>query len=335
MRRRILAVSQLCLGIGIIVFILAGLHRHGDLAGMAAAIRQAAASWPLLIAGFTLIGMAVLFCTRRWGLVLRSLGHELPFGRAATLYLVGQFFNAFLLGATGGDIVKAYYAAMETKHRRTEIVTTVFIDRLAGLMALLVLTAAVVLTRMRFFMSIPPLRAAAFVYAAFIVLAAPVFAVFFLRNIFERWPLLASFETRTRLGAQIGRVYRSFRFCLHRPALMTGTFVLSLANHVCAIAAAFYFGMALGLNLRFEDYLATFLVINAIASIPVTPSGLGTRETACILMLGAVGVPASVAVGISLMLYAAFIGWSLVGGVVYVFYSSRHGRVKDVVREDG
>ena len=44
-----------------------------------------------------------------------------------------QFFNAFLLGSTGGDLLKAYYAARETHHKKTEAVVTVFVDRIIGL----------------------------------------------------------------------------------------------------------------------------------------------------------------------------------------------------------
>jgi len=331
MRRRLTAFLQLCLGLGIIAFIIAALHRRGDLSAVSEAFGKAAESWPLLAVAFLLFGVALLLCMKRWELILRSLGHELQFGKIAALSMVGQFFNSFLLGATGGDIAKAYYAARETRHRRTEIVTTVFIDRLTGLLALLVLAVIVMLARIRFFLSAPEMRAAFFVYAAFLAASAPILAIFFRRDIFERWPLLAAFEARTSAGATLGKMYRAFRLCLGHPPLVLGTVLLSLGNHVCALAAAFYAGMALGLGLGFPDYAAAFLVINAVSSIPFTPSGLGTRETACILLLGGMGVPASHAVSLSLTIYAVAAVWSLIGGVVYLFYSAGHGRVGDVV----
>ena len=52
---------------------------------------------------------------------------------------MAQFFNAFLLGSTGGDLLKAYYAARETHHRKTEAVVTVLVDRLIGLFSMLAL----------------------------------------------------------------------------------------------------------------------------------------------------------------------------------------------------
>jgi len=59
-------------------------------------------------------------------------------GRAFVLNMVGSFYNSFMPGSTGGDLVKAYYAAKHTTHR-TRAVMTVIIDRILGLLALIIL----------------------------------------------------------------------------------------------------------------------------------------------------------------------------------------------------
>src|SRR2546430_8221736 len=51
-----------------------------------------------------------------------------------------MFFNAFLLGSTGGDVIKAWYVAHETHHKKAEAVATVVVDRLIGLLALFIIT---------------------------------------------------------------------------------------------------------------------------------------------------------------------------------------------------
>ena len=45
----------------------------------------------------------------------------------------------------GGDLMKAYYAARETHHKKTEAVTAVFVDRLVGLWAMLLFAGAMML----------------------------------------------------------------------------------------------------------------------------------------------------------------------------------------------
>jgi uncharacterized membrane protein YbhN (UPF0104 family) len=83
------------------------------------------------------MGATVLLGALRWRMVLRVQGLDLPVGRTLEISLVAQFFNAFLLGSTGGDLLKAYYAARETHHKKTEAVVTVLVDRIIGLFSML------------------------------------------------------------------------------------------------------------------------------------------------------------------------------------------------------
>ena len=78
-----------------------------------------------------------------------NAGAYLPLARATRISLVAQFFNSFLLGSTGGDFIKAYYAASETHHRKTEAVTTVFVDRLVGLWAMLFFAGVMMLPNLQ------------------------------------------------------------------------------------------------------------------------------------------------------------------------------------------
>lgn len=90
---------------------------------------------PLLLAtGIASIGLIITFL--RWHMLVRAVG--LPFTRynAIRLGLVGYYFNTFLPGSIGGDIVKAYAIAKE-QSRRTVAVATVLIDRIIGLWALI------------------------------------------------------------------------------------------------------------------------------------------------------------------------------------------------------
>ena len=79
----------------------------------------------------------------RWYVLVRGI--DLPFtpGLAARLGLVGTYYNAFLPGSVGGDLVKAYYIARGQPGRRAAAVATVVIDRLIGLFGLLWFSALI------------------------------------------------------------------------------------------------------------------------------------------------------------------------------------------------
>src|SRR5207237_10222498 len=91
------------------------------------------------------MGLTILLGVVRWHSVLKAQGLALPMGRATEISLVAHFFNSFLLGSTGGDLMKAYYAARETHHKKTEAVVTVFVDRLLGLWAMLLFAGLMML----------------------------------------------------------------------------------------------------------------------------------------------------------------------------------------------
>jgi uncharacterized protein (TIRG00374 family) len=67
---------------------------------------------------------------------------NLPFTlrSAFRLGLIGYFYNTFLPGSVGGDLLKAAYIARE-QERRTVAVATVLIDRAVGLWGLIVIVA--------------------------------------------------------------------------------------------------------------------------------------------------------------------------------------------------
>ena len=59
--------------------------------------------------------------------------------RTFVINMVGAFYNTFLPGSTGGDLLKAYYAAKQTTMHRTAPVMSVIIDRIIGLLALVMM----------------------------------------------------------------------------------------------------------------------------------------------------------------------------------------------------
>lgn len=88
-----------------------------------------------LLGGFAIYCVAVAITLVRWYLLVRAL--DLPITlRAAFRYgLIGIFFNTFLPGAVGGDIIKAA-ALARGQSRRTAAVATVIMDRLLALWGL-------------------------------------------------------------------------------------------------------------------------------------------------------------------------------------------------------
>jgi uncharacterized protein (TIRG00374 family) len=77
----------------------------------------------------------------RWYLLVRAL--DLPFTvrNAYRLSLVGIFYNTFIPGSVGGDLVKAYFIAHAHPERKSRAVASVIADRALGLFGLILFVA--------------------------------------------------------------------------------------------------------------------------------------------------------------------------------------------------
>ncbi len=91
--------------------------------------------WDYLACGFALFAVGVFLTLVRWYLLVRCQGLPLTFGNAIRLGMIGCFFNVFLPGSVGGDIIKAAALARE-QSRRTVAVATVVMDRVIALWGL-------------------------------------------------------------------------------------------------------------------------------------------------------------------------------------------------------
>ena len=89
----------------------------------------------LLLLALAIYAVALTLTLLRWYLLVRALGLSLPLLDAFRFGLIGIFFNTFLPGAVGGDIIKAA-ALARGQQRRTASVATVIMDRAMALWAL-------------------------------------------------------------------------------------------------------------------------------------------------------------------------------------------------------
>ncbi len=89
---------------------------------------------------FCIFSVALVLTLLRWYVLVRA--QELPFRvrDALRLGLIGFFFNTFMPGSVGGDIIKAAALAGE-QSRRTVAVATVIMDRVIALWALVCFVA--------------------------------------------------------------------------------------------------------------------------------------------------------------------------------------------------
>ena len=283
-----------------------------------------------LLLSLVFVGVTIAIGVVRWRMVLKVQGLDLSFRRAGKISLVAQFFNSFLLGATGGDLLKAYYAARETHHKKTEAVTTVFVDRAIGLASMLLFGCLLMLPNIPLIKSHEKLAALCGVIALMTVGCFAVMTVAFWGGITNVWPSARRYMRKLPMGANIERSLDSCRHFGRDRGFLVKALLLSMAvNAACVLQVAV---LASGMKANVSVLALGLLVpmITCISALPITPSGLGVRENLFVMMLAApaINVPATQALSLSLLAFAGSLGWSVVGGLVYVSLREREHLVE-------
>ena len=256
----------------------------------------------------------------RWHVLLRALRLPAPFALTFRGFFIGQFFNAFLFGACGGDVARAVYAAHDHSEKRTEAVTSVFLDRAIGLVLTLLFGCAMLLPRLGAFARDPEARLAVALMGLFLVATGAFLVLFFTHDLFERIPWLARWQHHGRVGPLLRRAYDALFLFRRNARHLAWPTVLSLANLLLLAAATAVLARALDLSIRVPDLLTVYPVITVLAAVPLTPGSLGVRETLYIHLLHPLGVPPGPALMLSLLGYLAATVWSLFGGLLFLLH---------------
>jgi uncharacterized protein (TIRG00374 family) len=327
-------ILRLGIAFGIIAYLLSS--KKMDLQHLLEVLSGTLRYWPWVAAAMFLFFLCMWAGILRWRLILDAQGIHLPLRRVFSIFFIGHFFNAFMMGSTGGDLIKAVYTAKETHHKKTEAIATVFADRAIGVVALFSLAAVLMIARPNFFLSHKETWHVCSFMLILIAATALGLYLMFSRHIFERVAWLRRLEEKFSFGPVVRRSYDCFYLCRTRPALLSTTLLFSVANHLLTVVGCYCLGRSLQIPNLPLDYLTLFPLIMSIASLPITPGGLGVREGTAVVLLSAAGVPSAQALPLSLFSYFAMVGWSLFGGAIFLFYSGGgtiRGKIEEIRHE--
>ena len=143
-KRVLIILCKYVLGLGLLAWVI-WQHWEAQPGSAGIGLRDALTkpiNWgPLLLAALFCL-TSVLLTFLRWFILVRAQGLSFTPSSAMRLGMVGFYFNTFLPGSVGGDIIKAACIARE-QSRRTVAVATVLVDRGVGLCGLFWLAAIV------------------------------------------------------------------------------------------------------------------------------------------------------------------------------------------------
>jgi uncharacterized protein (TIRG00374 family) len=291
---------------------LAGRSVPDVVLGLPSLAARLAGRAPVVAIVLLVLAAVVVLTAWRWQRLLRALDLRLPFGQAARLSWIGLFFNIAIPGATGGDVVKAFYAA-RVLGAPTRAVVSVFVDRVLGLLALVLLAGGAVLLAPSDPAYDTPKRLVLLCLAGALVGGAVV-----LSRRLRRALGLAALLRRLPFAHVLAEADAALRLYRKKPREVGFALLLSLGNHVGFVVAAWLLAGALGMrDLGLAPLFVVVPLASLIGAVPLLPGGWGVGEVAYAWLLQPFGVAATEAVSLSVLLRLANLVVGLPGGVLW------------------
>lgn len=290
---------------------------------------QRANPW-LLVASVAVFPVTFIITSYRWNKLLEAVGVGMGLARVFVINMVGAFYNTFMPGSTGGDVLKAYYASKQTPHRMRAVMS-VFIDRVLGLIALVMVGG--VMAALQYMQADrkddPTARAClqvALACVGILVVVCIGMAVLFqpairrvlgLEFILTRLPMQKHIEN----AREVTRIYRA------KPVLVLWALIVTIPVHVTVIISAMLAGQAFDLPIRPSFYFAAVPVIVLVGSIPISPQGAGVMEFFAIALTQKQGATVSQAFALTMSIRVVQVLWNLTGGI-FVLRGGYHAPTK-------
>ena len=303
------------------------LFRRADIPTMASKFRQMDPVWT--VAALAVYGLMLAVSAWRWRLLLRVQTVEASLGTLTKSFLVATFFNNFLPSNIGGDVVRVADTAPLTGSK-TLATTVVLIDRIIGLIALLVLAAAASAMAWRLGL---PLDGMQYVWIALVAFTCGL--LFFLR-----YPEKLTRTVRRILADRLQAVQLRLqnlvaavsRFA-QEPRELWVAFGGALL--VQALLILFYVCTARSLSVPFPLLAASVIVPISLAvqMVPLSINGFGVREAVFAFFFTSLGLNVSSALTLSLGSAMLIMLFSLSGGAVFLMRPRRTRYPQDQTAE--
>lgn len=275
--------------------------------------------------GFVVYGAGIMVASFRWYLLLRHIRVPLSFPIVIRLTLIGQFFNLFVPGGVGGDLIKMVYLKKEAGNRVPEAVLSVLLDRVLGLGGLLLLGLFAVALNPSMLLHSSSEMQAILVVVALAGLAGLVGTLLFLF-----WPYLGGLVAKVpslmeripqKLTAILARVGDSFSLVRASPSMVGLFLLLAMAGHLLATFGVIAVGAGVGgvEGLTFQEFLLATQLSNLVGAVPLTPGGLGGRDFALAFLLQMSGATEEAKGAIPIVVTGLMISWSCLGGLALLW----------------
>jgi len=273
-----------------------------------------------LFAALAVNGLIVVIKAKKWNIIVDSIRSDFSLWQSIVGFLIGFALSTLTPGKVG-DAVRCLYARNESCTTGMAL-STVAIDRIIdlvllfafGIVALIVFSVIVGVEILSGGLLLILVGAIAF---GIFAVSRKTYMEKILRPFFAA---LVPARYRNQLSGYFNDFYTGFdAFLASRRQLLNCTGV-GIASWILAVIYASLLAMSIGVDVGYYMFLV-IPIISMLDLLPISISGVGTRDATLIYLFGIIGIAPEVAIAFSI-LYLVFSYWfvALVGLLFWFLY---------------
>ena len=221
--------------------------------------------------------LQILLGGLRWHAISVKLGANPSVSESVRLYYISAFFNSYLWGAIGGDVLRAWLTYRREFSAKLAI-NSVVLDRvaaLAGVAILVVVTVPIFLSRVG--NALPMYIPVGLSFAGLFGIAM----VAYLHGLPAAWLNTRFMRFLQSLGGSVKQIFLNPKAAL--PVLG-----FAVAAQIAPGKATFAMASSLGIKTSMVDCIVLMQPVALLANLPISVGGWGVRETAVVFLFGLV-----------------------------------------------
>jgi uncharacterized protein (TIRG00374 family) len=283
----------------------------------------------LFALGALCYAVAVALSGVKWGILLRAVGIPVPLWRLLHYQWVAEFFNNFLPAQVGGDVMRGYALAADTR-RAADAAASILIDRFIGLLVFMLAAAAAAVGMLLlgkpdgtyfvgqelFFMRVAALGSGVVTLLLTLLIAA------LLSRTLKRWmerllthlPFAAKTLPIWQKLAVAFNAYRTHAAALLWTGIGSALIVILTSINIWLIARS----LQPGAISMVEVLAVNPIIVFAMLIVPLAPGGLGIRQASFASLFLLIGAGFDLGKAVGLLQQAIGYLVSIPGGILWL-----------------
>ena len=259
-------------------------------------------------------GAGRFFAALRWYILIRAMNVTVPYPSLVRLTFIGMFLHFLPAGSVAVEVSRVDGLRRATSDLAGSV-ASVLAERVFGFFALILVALVGLILA-------PPGVPSGLARFAGLGIVLAVAASIAVMNANCR---AALDRTLRALGLnfvreRLDKLYVRLDTMRDNPSLLAWSLVAALFNTAFRIVPAYLVALAIGVDVSLIQLFIIVPIIAFAQQIPISVAGLGVREVGWVALLGVIGVPASDAVVLSLLLVGVILVTSLPGAWLYALH---------------